>query len=136
MDTGLLRIVVVDDSQPVRDRVVRALLACGPVSCVDQAQSVTEAISAIERHEPDALVLDLHLIGGTGFDVLRAVRPTRPGLRVAVLTSFASDQYRAACMRAGADFVFDKLTEFDQLVERMRAWAGADRCGTAADAVR
>lgn len=99
------------------------LLTCGPISCVDQAQSVAEAISAIERHEPDALILDLHLIDGTGFDVLRAIKPARPKLRVAVFTSFASDQYRAACARAGADFVFDKLTEFDQLVERVRTWA-------------
>lgn len=107
----------------MRDRVVRALLACGPVDCLDQAESVASAIAAVERHEPEALILDLHLIGGTGFDVLRAIKPSRPQLRVAVLTSFASDQYRTACARAGADHVFDKLAEFDQLVELIRRWA-------------
>lgn len=107
----------------MRDRVVRALLACGPVDCVDQAESVSGAIAAIEQHEPDVLVIDLHLIGGTGIDVLRAIKPNRPQLRVTVLTSFASDQYRSACARAGADHVFDKLTEFDALIALIRGWA-------------
>ncbi len=111
---------------------MKALLACGPVDCLDEAESVATAIAAIEHHEPDALVLDLHLIGGTGLDVLRAIKPSRPHLQVVVLTSFASDQYRMACARAGANHVFDKLTEFDQLVELVRRLAApaAARCHT------
>jgi len=67
----------------------------------------------------DALVLDLQLKQGHGFNVLKTVRSAshRPRITVLVLSNYATPLYRARSMEIGADYFFDKAREYDQLCE-------------------
>ena len=56
-------------------------------------------------------------VGGTGVDVLRAVRPKSPDIAFVVLTNHPNAQYRRVCMEAGADSFLDKSTEFSKIKE-------------------
>ncbi len=76
---------------------------------------------------PDVLILDMAMPGGSGYDVLQAVKqgPYAP-LVIVVLTNFPA--YRQKSLAAGADYIFDKLAEYDQLLvllERLNQDAGA-----------
>ena len=59
----------------------------------------------ISETQPDCVVLDFQLIGGTAVDVLRAVHPGSPEIAFIVLTNHPTPQYRRACMEAGAHSV-------------------------------
>jgi len=84
---------------------------------------VAEAISAIHRLQPDVVILDVRMPGGSGIDVLQTIKQDRTGPMVIILTNYPYPGYRQKCLEAGADFFLDKSTEFDQiptLLERLQ----------------
>lgn len=113
----VLRVYVVEDSPLVRERLEAMLATIEGARSVGHAGGAEEAIRGILAEHPDAVVCDLRLAQGSGFDVLRAVRDAAPEIDVYMLTNFAAEPYRRLAARLGAREFFDKSTEF----ERVRA---------------
>lgn len=109
----------------MRERVVALVRGVPGVAAVDQAGNPAEAMAAVERQEPDAVVLDLHMPGGSGLDVLEHLRGRDVRPLVIVLTNHADDHYRRRCLDGGADHFLDKSSEFDRVQELLEGWAGA-----------
>lgn len=101
-------VFIVEDSESVRRRLARVLGDIEGVRVVGEAETPGEALAGILRTRPDSVLLDLHLAGGSGLDVLRRAHPQTPGTVFIVLTNHATAQYRRACMDAGAAYFFDK----------------------------
>lgn len=113
---------IVEDSIPVRDRLVRTLEDLPGLDIVGTAEDVPAAIDGLTSSVPDALVLDLQLPSGSGLQVLRAVRERLPRLRVIVMTNFAAEPYRKAAMAAGAEVFLDKSAEFTRVRDILTEW--------------
>jgi len=113
---------IVEDSIPVRERLVRTLEGLEGLDIVGTAEDVTAAIAGLETTPPDALILDLQLPSGSGLQVLRAVREKLPAMRVIVMTNFAAEPYRKAAMAAGAEIFLDKSAEFGRVRDILREW--------------
>ncbi|NJD87327.1 MAG: response regulator transcription factor [Betaproteobacteria bacterium] len=113
---------IVEDSIPVRDRLVRTLEGLEGLDIVGTAEDVTAAIAGLENNHPDALILDLQLPSGSGLQVLRAVREKLPAMRVIVMTNFAAEPYRKAAMAAGAEVFLDKSAEFARVRDILSEW--------------
>jgi DNA-binding NarL/FixJ family response regulator len=111
------RVFIVEDSPPIRDHLVEMLDEMPGVAVVGCAESPDEAIAGILRTNPDCVVLDYQLIGGTAVDVLRGVHPQAPGMVFLVLTNHPIPQYRRVCLEAGARAFFDKSLEFGKIRE-------------------
>ena len=112
-----MNVFVVEDSSLLRERLVRTLTGIADVQVSGFADTAAEAIQQIQTLRPDAIILDIRLRQGTGFQVLEACKVHgRPPL-VIVLTNFAYPQYRKKYIDAGADFFFDKSNEFGKVVE-------------------
>jgi DNA-binding NarL/FixJ family response regulator len=109
-----MKVFLVEDAPLLRERL-SALIASVGARTVGHADGAQAAIEGILATEPDAVVLDLHLRQGNGFDVLRAVRKAAPAIAFYVLTNYPHDGYRASAERLGARGFFDKSTEFDKL---------------------
>jgi DNA-binding NarL/FixJ family response regulator len=107
-----MRVFVVDDSALLREQVVGMLSALGGIDMVGQAQYPLEAFHAICVLRPDVVILDIHLIGGSGIDVLERIKQLEPSPIVIILTNSPGPPYRRKCMMAGADFFLDKSSEF------------------------
>jgi DNA-binding NarL/FixJ family response regulator len=111
-----MNVFVVEDSSLLRERLIRTLAGIEGVKISGYSDTAEEAIELIEQTHPDAIILDIRLRQGSGFQVLQAVKaPGKPPV-VIVLTNFAYPQYRKRYLEAGADFFFDKSNEFDQVV--------------------
>ena len=119
------RILVVEDSAPIRQRLVKLLEEIGGVEVVGQAEEAEEAAADILRLRPDAVILDILLAEGSGLDVLRAVHSRAPEIVFIVLTNFANPQYRRICMEAGASHFFDKSIEMHKVRELVSSLAPA-----------
>jgi DNA-binding NarL/FixJ family response regulator len=113
--TRKVAVFIADDSPIVCDRLAAMLGELRHVVLVGQAGTVPEAISAIGALRPAVVILDIHMPGGSGFDVLRAVKRDAPATVVIVLTNYANRVYRELCLAAGADYFFDKSAEFDRI---------------------
>lgn len=85
------------------------------IEIVGQAETVAEAVTAIQKLHPDVVILDIRMPGGSGIDVLKRVKQGEVTPMVIILTNYPYPGYRQKCLQAGADFFLDKSTEFDQI---------------------
>ena len=118
-----VKVFLADDSALIRDRVAAILSTCA-MNIVGQAETPQGSIDGILATQPDVVVLDVQLEGGSGLQVLRAVRQTAPGIAFVVFSNNSGPAYRKRYLVEGAARFLDKSTEFDQLA---RAVAKASR---------
>ena len=116
-NTTPTRVYIVEDSAAIRARLAEMLSRMERVSVVGEAGSAREAVAGILRERPDSVLLDLNLMGRTGIDVMRTVRPKAPEVVFVVLTNHAEPQYRRPAADAGAAYFLDKSREFDRVRE-------------------
>lgn len=117
------KVFIVEDSPIVRERLVAMLGSIDGAAAVGQASRADEAIQAILEAQPDAVVLDLKLAQGSGFDVLRAVHERAPGIDLYMLSNFAAEPYRRMAARLGARDFFDKSHEIQRVRDVLAARA-------------
>jgi DNA-binding NarL/FixJ family response regulator len=115
-----MKVLLVDDSVIIRQRLKRMLTAVPGVQVIGEAGDVQATTDAIRQQKPDVVLLDIHLLDGSGIDVLQSLKKDNPAPAVIILTDYPFPQYRQTCLEAGADFFFVKSTEFDQVVPALR----------------
>jgi len=115
-----VRVLIVDDSAIVRERLKDMLSEVMEVENISQAKDSPEALSSFQKLNPEVVILDIRMPGKSGIDVLQEIKKaTQPPL-VIVLTNYPYPQYRRKCIEAGADFFFDKSTEFNKVTEVLK----------------
>lgn len=113
----MLKLFLVDDSVYIRQRLTRMLAQLKDVEIVGQASEANQATQAILHLKPDVVLLDIGLTGeGTGINVLQNVKQKKSTPVVIVLTNYPDQAYQRKCLAAGADFFFDKSTQFERVV--------------------
>ena len=119
-----MKVFIADDSKIVVDRLADLLRDVRGVEVAGQAGDALEAVRCIRQVNPDAVILDLQMPGGSGLDVLRAIRPDHPGLCVLICTNYPYPQFREECLSAGANYFLDKSTEFEKIPDILRELLG------------
>ena len=115
-----MKVLVVDDSPPFRDRVKRRLAEADGILVVGEAEDGLAALREVERLRPDVVLLDLHMPGVDGFRVLQHVKERFERTAVIVLTSDASEIVRQRCAALRADAVIDKRDATASLLPALR----------------
>lgn len=114
-----LQVFIADDSELVRERLVSMLCDVDGVEIVGQADDGSHAADLIRELKPDAVTLDINMPGGSGLDVLQEIRRDVPHFKeapvVIMLSNYSHALYRRKAMNAGANFFFDKSTEFEKV---------------------
>ena len=110
-------VLVIDDAAAIRSRL-RALVAdVRGIDSVLEASNLPEARQLLAERTPDVVVLDLHLRTGHGLELLRDLKRDRSEIQVIVLTNDATDHHRRSCTALGADYFFDKSTQFEAVLQ-------------------
>lgn len=112
-----MRVFVVDDSSLVRERLIALLSEVEGVDVVGAADNADEGIDSIRKLKPDVAVLDIRMPSGSGIMILEAVKREEGSPCIIMLTNYPYPQYRKKCMDAGADYFFDKSSEFHKVTE-------------------
>ena len=86
-----------------------------------EAGSVEEALRAIDRCEPDLVLLDLMLPTMDGFSICREVRRKKPGQSIIMITAKGSEDDIVAGFKAGADDYVPKPFSLRELMARVEA---------------
>ncbi len=115
-----MKVFIADDSAVVLERLVEMLSELSGIEIVGQARGGLEAINAITKLKPDAVILDIRMPDGSGIYVLRCIKKGHTAPVVIMLTSYPYPQYRKICLDEGADFFFYKSNEFDYLHSSLR----------------
>jgi DNA-binding NarL/FixJ family response regulator len=116
-----IRIVVVDDHPIVRDGL-RALFSTVPdVEVVGEAADADTALREITLLRPDVLLLDVHMPGGTGLEVLPRLRQASPETHVLLLTMDDDAETALEAVQLGADGYLVKGASQDEIMRAVRA---------------
>jgi DNA-binding NarL/FixJ family response regulator len=116
ISNGSIKVFLADDSQQIRQRV-SDLLSTAAMDVVGQAATPDTCIDGILSSHPDVVVLDVQLDGGSGLQVLKAVRSADPQVAFVVFSNNSAPAYRKRYLGEGAVRFLDKSTEFDQLAQ-------------------
>ncbi len=116
------RVYLADDSGAIRSRVA-ALLDGYDLTVVGQGDSPEACIAGILTSRPDVVVLDIQLEGGSGLQVLKAVRAADPAIAFVVFSNIANPTYRKRYLREGAAAFLDKSSDFERLPAAIEAAA-------------
>jgi DNA-binding NarL/FixJ family response regulator len=111
-------VVIVDDHGIFRSGVKAELEA--KVEVLGEAESVEDAVRAIAEHEPDVALLDVHMPGGGGVEVIEQVSRQRPQQRFLALSVSDDPKDVIAIVRAGARGYVTKTITGDQLVDAIK----------------
>ncbi|MEP6656197.1 MAG: response regulator [Betaproteobacteria bacterium] len=109
-----LKVFLVEDSVSVRERLVDFLSEPGAVEIIGYAETEAASVARLQEEHVDVAIVDLNLKSGSGFGVIAALRAQYPVAppTIVVLTNYAFPEYEVACRDRGADFFFDKSTQF------------------------
>jgi DNA-binding NarL/FixJ family response regulator len=117
-DGSAPRVVIVDDHDLFRAGVQASL---GPwVEVIGDSGDVEGAVQVIEELEPDVVLLDVHMPGGGGAEVIRRVAASRPAVRFLALSVSDAAEDVIALIRAGARGYVTKTISGPQLTDAVR----------------
>lgn len=122
MATDTLKVFLADDSQAIRERV-GSLLGASAMAVVGEGATPQACIEGILAAHPDVVVLDVQLAGGTGLQVLQAVRCADPAVAFVVFSNNSAPAYRRRYLGEGAASFLDKSTESDRLPQAVASAA-------------
>jgi len=111
LSEGDRRLLIVDDDAPLCQRLARAMEKRGFV--VDTAESVAAGTAAARDRLPAFAVVDLRLSDGSGLDIVSALRQSRPGARIVMLTGYGNIATAVAAVKAGAIDYLPKPADAD-----------------------
>ena len=110
------RILIVDDSAVVRERLIELLAGLEGMAVLGQAVDADNVRELTRKLQPDVIIVDVQMRKGRGINLLREVKRMDPAPQVIVLTNEAYPEIRSRCLASGADYFFDKSTEYHQMV--------------------
>jgi DNA-binding NarL/FixJ family response regulator len=114
-----LKVLLVDDSALLRERVAASVSEVAGVALVLQAGDVPSGLQFLAA-KPDVVILDIEMPGQSGFDLLKIARRANYTGVIIMLTIHDHPKMRQRSAELGANFYFHKLTEFQQVAEVCR----------------
>ncbi len=116
-----LRLLIADD-HPLFRKGLRTVLGAVPdFAVVDEAETGQEAVERSLDLQPDVVLMDLQMPGGSGIEATREIVAASPTTKVLVVTLFEDDDSIFAALRAGARGYILKDTDEEEMIRAIRA---------------
>lgn len=123
----VLKAFIVENSPVIRDSLAGALEELAQVEVIGSAADEASAVHWLSRAAAarvDVVIVDVFLNSGTGLGVLRAAQRLGVAARRIVLTNYATEDMRRRCASLGAERVFDKCGQLEELFGYCAGLAG------------
>jgi two-component system response regulator RegA len=112
-------LLIVDDDNPLRDRLARAMEKKG--FSVNQAEGVKSGINSVRNSTPSFAVVDLRLADGSGLEVVKEIQKLNKSSRVVMLTGYGNIPTTVAAIKAGAIDYIPKPADADDVENALLA---------------
>ncbi|NWG20532.1 MAG: response regulator transcription factor [Chloroflexi bacterium] len=123
-----LHILIVEDQRIVREGLIALFEDEPDITIVGEAASGEEALERYRELRPDVVLMDLQLPGIDGAETTRRIRAADPNARILVLTTYVTDEFIFAALRAGAQGYLLKDASAAELTAAVQAvYAGQTR---------
>jgi DNA-binding NarL/FixJ family response regulator len=119
-----LRVVIADDQASVREGLVLLLGGLPGIDVVGAAADGEQAVELVAGHQPDAILLDLHMPVLDGIGATRQLAAEHPGVAIVVLTTYVDDASVLEALRAGARSYLTKDADRADIARALEAAVG------------
>ena len=116
----MIRIVIADDHELIREGVKKIIRSSTDLRIVGEAADLATTLALVAQHQPDVVVLDISLPGHDGLEGLTALRRQFPDQKVVMLSMYAEERYAVSALRAGAAGYITKAMAAEELVKAIR----------------
>lgn len=123
MQSSVIRLLLVDDHEAVRQGLAMLLNAVDALEVVGQACDGRDVVDAARQVSPDVVVMDVAMPGVNGLSATRALKHAFPSINVVALTRHSDDAYVQELLRAGASGYVLKQSSSSELVSAIRSVA-------------
>jgi DNA-binding NarL/FixJ family response regulator len=118
--TSKRKVFIVDDHPIVREGLAQMINREPDLAVCGDAQTMHEALQAIEMHKPHILIVDISLNGPDGLDLLKNIRGKDPSLPVLILSMHDEAIYAERALRAGANGYIMKQEATERVLIALR----------------
>jgi len=119
--TPVLRLLVVDDHEVVRQGLVALLDRRDSFQVVAEAGTAAEAVEQARRFQPEIVIMDVRLPDGSGIEACREIRAENPAVKVVMLTSYPDEEAVLSAIVAGASGYLLKQVRARDLVAALES---------------
>lgn len=116
----MIRVLLADDHEIVRDGLKRILGAAGDLQVAGEAADGDQALALVKGNDYDVALLDMSMPGLSGIDLIKRLRIEKPGLKLLILSMHGEHQYAARALKAGASGYLTKDSAAEKLVGAIR----------------
>jgi len=110
-------ILIVEDAALIVERLIEMLNGLRSVKDIITASNYREAVVILKEVKIDIAILDIHLTGKNGIDLLKFIVKNYPHIKVVMLSNADNRKYRELCKKEGALYFIDKSKEFELIPE-------------------
>jgi DNA-binding NarL/FixJ family response regulator len=119
------RVLLVDDESMVRRILKQILTSYRDMELVGEAATGYEAVAAVERLQPDIVVMDIRMPGLDGIAAAREIKDKYPRVKIIGLSEYAFGYNTDAMEKAGAVGVYHKSSAFEELYPAIKKLTAA-----------
>ncbi|MFL2894520.1 MAG: ActR/PrrA/RegA family redox response regulator transcription factor [Candidatus Pelagibacter sp.] len=112
-------LLIVDDDNPFRDRLARAMEKKGFL--VSQAEGVKKGIELVKLNKPAFAVVDLRLADGNGLEIVKELQASNVGCKIIMLTGYGNIPTAVAAIKQGAIDYLAKPADADDVEKALLA---------------
>jgi DNA-binding NarL/FixJ family response regulator len=116
----MIRILIVDDNQKFRRRLIDHLITLDGIGVVGEAATGEQAISQTVDQEPDLILMDVRMGGMNGLIAMESILKFRPDLPIIILSKYDLHEYREAARLKGAAGYVVKMHLVDDLIPTIK----------------
>ena len=116
-----IRVLLTDDHRMFREALRLSLQSESDLTIVGEASNEAETFAAIERCQPDVIVLDIALPDVNGIDIAKQLRKRHPALHIVALSGYSDRLFLDEMLRAGAQAYVLKSSGADELIAAIHA---------------
>ncbi|HEY8480020.1 MAG TPA: response regulator transcription factor [Spirillospora sp.] len=126
MDSPPIRVLIVDDDALVRAGLSMMLSSADDLEIVGDVGDGAEVVSAVNRHRPDVVLMDIRMPRLDGLAATELLRARREPPEIIILTTFDTDDHIVRAMRAGASGFLLKHTPPPEIIRAIRQVAAGE----------
>lgn len=113
-----INILLVEDDIEIGKWLEKRILELNNIKSLSWETNIEKASMVLSLNNPDIIILDLKLPDGNGIDFLKKIKKSKNKSKVYVFS--VNNELRNICLRLGADYFFDKTTDSEKLIEKLK----------------
>lgn len=116
----MINVLIADDHPVVRKGLKQILEETSDICVTGEACTQQDVLDHVWKNDYDVILLDISMPGGSGLDILKELKRTKPNIRILVLSIYPEEQYAVRVFRAGGSGYLSKDSAAEELVAAIR----------------